>query len=285
MLIALEMLQSRWSLADVAHRPEGEEREQPRNRRGSNMRLAGKVTLISGAARGQGAAEARLFAREGACIVLGDVLEDEGKRVEAEINDAGGRALFVRLDVTSEPDWVHVIRETVQRFGRLDVLVNNAAIYSTVPVEHTAVEEFDRILAVNVRGVFLGTKHAIPEMRRAGGGSIINVASTAGLVGSNRGNAYGTSKGGVRLFTKYTAIQHARDGIRANSIHPGPVDTEMIAANLATPEGRAASISRIPLGRIGTIEDVIYGALFLASDESSFMTGAELVIDGGITAQ
>ena len=140
-------------------------------------------------------------------------------------------------------------------------------------------------MAVNARGVFLGTKHSIPEMRKSGGGSIVNISSTAGLVGSARGSAYSASKGAVRLLTKSTAVQHAGEGIRANSIHPGPIDTDMIAENIATPEGRAESEARVPLGRIGSVEDVAYGALFLASDESSYMTGSELVIDGGATAQ
>ena len=249
------------------------------------MRLDDKVALISGGARGQGAAEAKLFSREGARVVLGDVLEDLGRQVEAEINETGGEALFVRLDVTQESDWVHAVAETVGRFGRLDILVNNAAIFRTVPIEHTTVEEWDTVMAVNAKGVFLGTKHAIPAMREAGGGSIINISSTAGLVGSPRGGAYGTSKGGVRLLTKYAAIQHAKDGIRANSIHPGAVDTEMIAHSIGTAEGRAESEARIPFGRIGTVDDVAYGALFLASDESSFMTGSELVIDGGVSAR
>ncbi|MCH8185306.1 MAG: glucose 1-dehydrogenase [Chloroflexi bacterium] len=249
------------------------------------MRLDGKVVFISGGSRGQGAAEARLFAKEGASVVMGDILEDEGRRLEAEINESGGRALFVRLDAASEPDWQNAIRQTVQTFGKLDVLVNNAAIYSRVPIEQTSVEEWDSIMAVNARGVFLGTKHSIPEMRRAGGGSIVNISSTAGLVGSARGSAYSASKGAVRLLTKSTAVQHAGEGIRANSIHPGPIDTDMIADNIATPEGRAESEARVPLGRIGSVEDVAYGALFLASDESSYMTGSELVIDGGATAQ
>ena len=140
-------------------------------------------------------------------------------------------------------------------------------------------------MAVNTKGVFLGTKHVIPEMRKAGGGSIVNISSIAGMVGSPRGSAYTTSKGGVRVFTKTTAIQHASDGIRANSIHPGPVDTEMIAGNISTPEGLATSLARVPLGRLGTVDDVAYGALFLASDEASYMTGSELVIDGGVIAQ
>ena len=249
------------------------------------MRLEGKVALISGGARGQGAVEARLFAQEGASVVIGDVLDDEGRQLEAELNELGLPVVFVKLDVTSEQDWQNSIEFTVERFGKLDVLINNAGIYRTVPIEHTTAEEWDQVMEVNAKGVFLGTKHAIPAMRRAGGGSIINLSSVAGLIGSSRGSAYAMSKGGVRLLTKSTAIQHAKDGIRANSIHPGLIDTVMIAESLATPERRAAAAARVPLGSIGTSEDVAYGALFLASDESSFTTGAELVIDGGLTAQ
>ena len=249
------------------------------------MRLEGKVALITGGARGQGAAEAKLFAEEGAAVVITDILLDEGKQVEAQINEAGGRALFIELDVTSSDDWRGAIAKTVEAFGKLDILVNNAAIYSRVPIEHASEEEWDSIIDINLKGVFLGTKHSIAAMRDAGGGSIINISSTAGLVGSPRGGAYSASKGGVRLFTKNTAIQHAVDGIRANSIHPGPIDTDMIADNIGTPEGLASSVERVPLNRIGTVDDVAYGALFLASDEASFMTGSELVIDGGVTAQ
>ncbi|HJO81159.1 MAG: glucose 1-dehydrogenase [SAR202 cluster bacterium] len=249
------------------------------------MRLEGKVALITGSSKGQGAAEAALFAREGAAVVIADVLEDEGKQVEARISESGGRALFVSLDVSSEDDWARAVSEAVDAFGKIDILVNNAGLYSRVPIMETSLAEWQRILEVNTTGVFLGTKATIPTMQRAGGGSIINISSTAGLVGSGRGSAYGTSKGGIRLFTKYTAVQHANDGIRANSIHPGPIDTEMIVDNIGTPEGRATSESRIPMGRIGTVDDVAFGALFLASDESSYMTGAELIIDGGFTAQ
>ena len=249
------------------------------------MRLEGKVALISGAARGQGETEARLFAREGASVVLGDILESEGEAAAVAIGESGGNARFIALDVTSEDAWISAVRFTVETFGRLDILINNAAIYARTLIVDTDIEEWRRIMDINMTGVFLGTKHAVPAMRESGGGSIINISSTAGLVGSARGSAYGTSKGGVRLFTKYTAIQHAPDGIRANSIHPGPVDTEMISDNLSTPEGRAESEARVPLGRIGTVMDVAYGALFLASDESSFVTGSELVIDGGMTAQ
>ena len=249
------------------------------------MRLEGKVALISGAARGQGETEARLFAQEGASVVLGDILESEGEAAAAAIRENGRNARFIALDVTSEDAWISAVRFTVETFGRLDILINNAAIYARTLIVDTDIEEWRRIMDINMTGVFLGTKHAVPAMRESGGGSIINISSTAGLVGSARGSAYGASKGGVRLFTKYTAIQHAPDGIRANSIHPGPVDTEMISDNLSTPEGRAESLARIPLGRIGTVMDVAYGALFLASDESSFVTGSELVIDGGMTAQ
>ena len=249
------------------------------------MRLEGKVALISGGARGQGATEGQLFVDEGAKVVLADILDVEGEAAAAQIRENGGDASYVHLDVASEDDWRSAVEFTLQTYGRLDILINNAAIYKRTPIVDTDVEEWRQIMEINSTGVFLGTKHAIPAMQRSGGGSIINISSTAGLVGSGRGSAYGASKGSVRLFTKYTAIQHALDGIRANSIHPGPIDTEMIADNLATPEGRAESESRVPLKRIGTVMDVAYGALFLASDESSYMTGAELVIDGGVTAR
>ena len=249
------------------------------------MRLEGKVALISGGARGQGATEGQLFVDEGAKVVLADILDVEGEATAAQIREHGGDASYIHLDVTSEDDWRAAIEFTLQTYGRLDILVNNAAIYRRTPIVDTEVEEWRQIMEINSTGVFLGTKHAIPAMRRSGSGSIINISSTAGLVGSGRGSAYGASKGSVRLFTKYTAIQHATENIRANSIHPGPIDTEMIADNIGTPEGRAESEARVPLGRIGTVMDVAYGALFLASDESSYMTGGELVIDGGVTAR
>ena len=249
-------------------------------------RLDGKVVLISGGARGQGAAEARMFAQEGAKVVIGDVLDAEGTSVAAEIAESGGDALFVHLDVTDEEDWRNAIAAAVSSFGKLDVLVNNAGIWRRGRVEDTTVEDWDTIMDVNAKGVFLGTKQAIPEMRKAGGGSIINISSTAGLVGGPRSSAYTASKGAVRLFTKATAIQYAKEGIRANSIHPGPIETAMIQQVWQGDEqNREEAIARTPLGRIGTPEDIAYGALFLASDESSFMTGSELVIDGGSTAQ
>ena len=249
------------------------------------MRLEGKVALISGGSRGQGATEAELFVKEGAKVVIADILEPEGNAVAAQIREGGGDASFIRLDVTSEDDWRDAVEFTLNTYGRLDILINNAAIYKRTPIVQTELDEWNQIMDINSTGVFLGTKHSVPAMQKSGGGSIINISSTAGLVGSERGSAYGASKGSVRLFTKYTAIQHASDGIRSNSIHPGPIDTEMIKENISTPEDRAESEARVPLGRIGTVMDVAYGALFLASDESSFMTGAELVIDGGVTAR
>jgi NAD(P)-dependent dehydrogenase (short-subunit alcohol dehydrogenase family) len=249
------------------------------------VRLAGKVALITGGARGQGAVEARLFAREGAKVVIGDIRDEEGAGVAAEIAEAGGDARYVHLDVTSEEDWRRAIRTVVAEFGKLNVLVNNAGIWRRGQVEDTTVEQWDMVLEVNAKGVFLGTKLAIPEMRKAGGGSIINISSTAGLVGSPRSTAYSASKGAVRLFTKATAVQYGREGIRANSIHPGPIDTAMGDEVWPDAPTRAASIARTVVGRMGAPEDIAYGALYLASDESSFVTGSELVIDGGVTAQ
>jgi NAD(P)-dependent dehydrogenase (short-subunit alcohol dehydrogenase family) len=232
-----------------------------------------------------GAAEAKLFAGEGAKVVIGDVLEEEGRRMEAEIGESGGECLFVRLDVSSESDWSRAVAATVERFGKLDVLVNNAGIYRTERVEETSGELWDQVMEINAKGVFLGTKYAIPEMRKAGGGSIVNISSTAGLVGNPTSAAYSASKGAVRLFTKATAIQYAGEGIRANSVHPGTIETLMTAPLLADEAIRRHRLERTPLARIGRPEDVAYGALYLASDESSFVTGSELVIDGGRTAQ
>jgi NAD(P)-dependent dehydrogenase (short-subunit alcohol dehydrogenase family) len=247
-------------------------------------RLDGKVALISGGARGQGAAEVQLFAREGAKVVFGDILDAEGRQVEAGIRAAAGEATYVHLDVTNEASWRAAVDTAVSRYGALHVLVNNAGIYIRKRIEETTEDDLDQILAVNVKGVFLGVKHALPAMRRAGGGSIINISSTAGLVGNPTGSPiYTTSKGAVRLFTKATAMQHARENIRCNSIHPGPIDTAMLDEVAG---GRSEGmLGRVPLGRVGTVEDIAYGVLYLASDESSFVTGSELVIDGGMTAQ
>jgi NAD(P)-dependent dehydrogenase (short-subunit alcohol dehydrogenase family) len=250
------------------------------------MRLQGKVALISGGARGMGAVEARLFAKEGAKVTIGDVLEDEGRKLEAEINANGGEALFVPLDVTREGDWQRAVEATVRRFGRLNVLVNNAGISGGGRVEEATVEDWDRVMDVNAKGVFLGSKVAIPAMRQAGGGSIINISSQLGLVGTDHSSPqYQASKGAVRLLTKATAIQYAKEGIRANSVHPGPIVTPMTEASRADPERYRLMVSRVPLGCYGQPEDVAYGVLYLASDEARWVTGSELVIDGGWTAQ
>ena len=248
-------------------------------------RLDGKVALISGGARGQGATEAKLFAQEGAKVVLGDLLDDEGRKVEEMIRELGGEATYVHLDVTEEQDWRAAIKVAIDRYGKLDILVNNAGIFPMAQVEETTGELWDQVMEVNAKGVFLGTKYAIPEMRNAGGGSIINISSVAGLVGSTVAAAYGASKGAVRIFTKSAAIQYAKDGIRVNSIHPGVIETPMTADLLADEARRQRFLERSPLGRFGSSEDVAYGALYLASEESSFVTGSELVIDGGVTAQ
>jgi cyclopentanol dehydrogenase len=233
-----------------------------------------------------GAAEARMFAKEGAKVAIGDLLEDEGREVVEQINEAGGQALFIRLDVTSESDWRKAVAATVEAFGKLDVLVNNAGIRAQGKVEDITVEAWDRVMNVNAKGTFLGTKAAIPEMRRAGGGSIINISSQLGLVGTATSSPqYQASKGAIRLFTKATAIQYAKDAIRVNSVHPGPIATPMTEAGRADPQRYEMMVSGIPLGRYGESDDVAYGVLFLASNESSFMTGSELVIDGGWTAQ
>ena len=249
------------------------------------MRLKDKVALISGGARGMGAVEAELFASHGAKVALGDVLIEEGQMTAAKIVEQGGEAHFQPLDVTDEGQWASIVEETVSRFGRVDVLVNNAGIYRIAPIEQTSVDMLRQILEVNVTGVFLGTRAVIPQMRKQGSGSIINISSTAGLAGSANSSAYQASKGAVRIFTKSTAIEHVGAGIRANSVHPGVIDTDMIAELLSDPEERRMRIESVPLKRVGTAMDVAYAVLYLASDESSFVTGAELVVDGGKTAQ
>ena len=231
-----------------------------------------------------GAVEARLFVKEGAKVAIADVLQDEGNSLEAEISNAGGDAFFVNLDVTSEDAWSRAIAEVVAKYGRLDILVNNAGIYRRGLVEDTTEQEWDTVLDVNAKGVFLGTKFAIPAMRAGGGASIVNISSVAGIIGSKQSTAYNASKGAVRLLTKTTAIQYAQEGIRANSVHPGPIGTQMLDQVFPDQEMKENRMSEIPIGRMGTVDDVAYGVLFLASDESSYMTGSELVIDGGFTA-
>jgi cyclopentanol dehydrogenase len=250
-------------------------------------KLDGKVALISGGARGQGAAEARRFVHEGARVVFGDVRDAEGKKVEEAIRGEGGDAVYVHLDVADEADWRSAVQTATSRYGRLDVLVNNAGIViPRVSIEERTVEEWDRVMAINARGVFLGTKHAIPAMRRSGGGSIVNISSVAGIGQSlHQEPAYAASKGAVRIFTKVTASQHAKDKIRCNSVHPGPIDTEMLHGAMPDPEVLRTRLQRVPLGRMGTVDEVVTAVLYLASDDASYVTGSELVIDGGALAQ
>ena len=250
------------------------------------MRLEGKVALISGGARGMGAVEAKLFVQEGAKVVFGDVREEEGQKLEAEIDESGGVAVFTKLDVTSADDWQSAVDLAVSRFGKLDILVNNAGIFDNATVENTTVEAWDRVLDINAKGVFLGSKSAIGAMKEAGGGSIVNISSTAGLTGSAVSSAYNASKGAVRLLTKATAVQFGSEKIRANSVHPGPIETDMVKQVFLDDESlRDERIAAIPQGRFGKPEEVANCVLFLASDEASYMTGSELVVDGGWTAQ
>lgn len=248
------------------------------------MRLANKVAIISGGANGMGAEESRLFAREGAKVVIADVLEDEGTRLAAEINAAGGEALFVRTDVTSEADWRQLVQTTEDRFGKLDILVNNAGLSSTSVADPMDTDGWRRIMEVNATGVFLGTKYAIAAMRRAGGGSIVNISSIMGFVGGEGGHpAYHASKGAVRIFTKATAVRYGPEGIRANSVHPGFMPP--MRTSHPDPTIREEQVHLTPLRRIGKPSEVAYGVLFLASDEASFISGTELVIDGGFLAR
>ncbi len=249
------------------------------------MRLEGKVAFISGGARGMGAVEAQTFAREGAKVAIGDVLED-GSSVAQEISDAGGDCLFLHLDVTSEAEWQAAIEKTVAEYGRLDILVNNAGVSQWGLVHETTEADWDHVMDINAKGVFLGTKVAIPAMIDSGGGSIINISSQLGIVGTEMSSAqYQSSKGAVRLLTKLTAMQYAEYDIRCNSVHPGPVNTPMTQARRGDPGNYERMISRIPMGRYGEPEEIANGVLYLASDESGWMTGSELVLDGGWTAQ
>jgi len=249
------------------------------------MRVGNKVCLISGGARGLGAAQVRLLSAEGGKMIIGDVLKNEGRQLEIEIMESGGEALFVKLDVTDEDDWQRAVDESISRFGALNVLVNNAGIFHRATAEETTRADWDRVMDVNSTGVFLGTRAVVPAMRKSGGGSIINISSTAGLVGAPVATAYNASKGAVRLLTKSTALQYAGYGVRVNSVHPGPTETDMLGLIFLNARAKEDRRESIPAGRFGKPEDIAYGVLYLASDESSYMTGSELVIDGGYTAQ
>lgn len=249
------------------------------------MRLANKVAVVTGSAGGMGEAEARLFAQEGAKVVVADVLEAEGEAVVASITQAGGEAVFVRLDVTREADWQETVGTAVGRFGHLDILVNNAGISGSGDPDLLSTATWDRLLEINAKGVFLGMKFAIPAMQQAGGGAIVNISSISGLIGQDYIHmGYNASKGAVRLMTKSAAVQYAKSGIRVNSVHPGMMPPMRTSVASADPERRRQRLSLIPLGRPGERAEVAYAVLFLASDEASYITGTELVVDGGFTA-
>ena len=246
------------------------------------MRLAGKVAIISGAASGMGAATARMFAHEGAKVVIADVMEHEGRQVADGIGTA---ARFEKLDVTKEEDWAAVVAATTRQFGKLDVLVNNAGVSGSAEQDFYSTEAWHRIMSINATGVFFGIKHAIPAMKASGGGSIVNLSSIAGIIGSEHVHmAYNASKAAVRLMTKSTAVQHAKDNIRANSVHPGIMPAMRTSGRTADPAIRAERMKVIPMRRPGEVDEVAYAVLFLASDESSYITGSEIHVDGGAIA-
>ncbi|UYN93882.1 MAG: glucose 1-dehydrogenase [Enhydrobacter sp.] len=254
-------------------------------------RLDGKVAFLSGAARGIGGATARLMAAAGAKIAIGDVLDEAGRKLAREID-----ALYVHLDVTQEASWAEAMDVTVGKYGKLDVLVNNAGIFNGKGVEEASLEEWQRLVAVNLTGVVLGTRAALPHLKKSGNAAIVNLASIAGLVGSQLDPLYSLTKGGVTLFTKSTALEFGRKGykIRVNSIHPGLIETDMGQQTFVmrarqvgtndTEKARQATLALHPIGRLGMAEDIAKGIVFLASDDASFMTGAGLVVDGGWTA-
>ena len=251
-------------------------------------RVAGKTAIVTGGASGIGEAACVLLAENGSGVVIADIDESKGKALEARIVENGGDAVFQRLDVTSEADWDRVVQHTLDWRGGLDIVVNNAGLSGAqgrAAVLETTLENWNTVMNVNSTGVFLGTRAAILPMQRGGGGSIINVSSIYGIVGSKTSAVYHASKGAVRTLSKAAAVSYATDGIRVNSVHPGFADTPMTLELHGRPGVREERESLTPLGRLGTPEDIAWGILYLASDESSFMTGAELVIDGGMIAR
>jgi 3alpha(or 20beta)-hydroxysteroid dehydrogenase len=245
-------------------------------------RLHGKVALITGASGGQGLVEAELFAREGAAVVLADVVDAPGRAAAKAIVAAGGRAIYVHLDVSRGAQWTRAIAATKRAFGALHVLVHNAGVVSRSPVAEITDREWARVLAINLTGPLLGTRAALPLLRASGGGSIVNISSTAALVG-HPGVAYSASKWGLRGLTKSTALEYVDWGVRVNSVHPAQVSETGMAGN-ATPAWRAANRAAMPLGRAAVPMEIAQAVLFLASDESGYITGTELVVDGGATS-
>jgi len=249
------------------------------------MRLENKVALITGGASGMGASMARIFAREGAKVAVADMLEAEGRQVAEEITRANGAAIFQKLDVSSEAEWQAAIAATLAAFGKLDILVNDAGISGSAVEDLFDTEAWNRLMAVNATGTFLGMKFAIPEMKKAGGGSIVNISSISGVAGQRGIHVgYNASKGAVRTLTKAAAVQHGRDNIRVNSVHPGLMPPMRTSGRTADPAVRAKMLEGVPLRRDGRVEEVAHAVLFLASDEASYITGVELYVDGGFLA-
>jgi NAD(P)-dependent dehydrogenase (short-subunit alcohol dehydrogenase family) len=249
------------------------------------MRLENKVALITGAASGMGASMARIFAREGAKVVVADVLDSDGREVVADITRANGAAIFQRLDVSSEAEWKAAIEATLAAYGRLDILVNDAGLSGSAEDDLFDTAAWERLMAVNARGVFFGLKFAIPEMKRQGGGSIVNISSISGITGQHQIHVgYNASKGAVRTLTKAAAVQHGADNIRVNSVHPGLMPPMRSSGRTADPGVRARLLRQVPMMRAGRVEEVANAVLFLASDEASYITGAELYVDGGFLA-
>ncbi len=248
-------------------------------------KLDGQVALISGAARGQGEAQARLFAREGAAVALGDVLEEDGQRVAESINDTGGQAIFQRLDVSEATSWKSMLEQTLSRFGRLDILINNAGIARVNLIGDSTLQEYLEVIRINQLGVWLGMQAAIPALKQAGGGCIINTSSTAGLEGYAGLGAYVSSKFAVRGMTKVAAQELGQYNIRVNSVHPGPIDTPMIRdPRIRRSADEDFDLSRrSPIPRVGHVDEVASMMLFIAAD-ATYSTGSEFVIDGGVTA-
>ena len=249
------------------------------------MRLDGKVALITGAASGMGASMARRFAGEGAKVVVADLLDDEGKQVVADITKANGAAIFCHLDVSSEAEWQAVVDAALAEYGKLDILVNDAGLSGSAVEDLFDTAAWDLLMSVNARGAFLGMKFAIPVMKAAGGGSIVNISSISGVTGQNQLHVgYNASKGAIRTLTKAAAVQHGADNIRVNSVHPGLMPPMRSSGRTADPEVRARMLRQVPMGRAGRPEEVANAVLFLASDEASYITGAELYVDGGYLA-
>lgn len=264
-------------------------------------RLDGKVALISGAARGIGGETARLMATQGAQVVVADVLDDRGRATVAAMAAAGAKAEYAHLDVTNEEDWTAAVNVALNKFGKLDILVNNAGVFIGKGIEEISLDEWNRLVAVNMTGVFLGTRMAAPALREAAkssehGSAIVNLASIAGIVGSQLDPLYSMTKGGVTLFTKSAALEFARKGyrIRVNSIHPGVIDTDMGEQTFVararrtgsndTTQARQTAADTVPWGRLGMPMDIAKGIVFLASDDAGYMNGAGLIVDGGVTA-